>query len=366
MSAMNRYIRKTGNTLIQFGYMFGKSRPQLQRATNSKDIPDNGTPAEAYIAPVYKDRSGIVTIISDDGHFSTGKMIDFLSNKYDIPFTIGGAVINVAWHEAWWKKTITSNSRMELVNHSYNHIRMENGSDIAASTKRLIHELIHSKRYFEKRFGAEQICFVCPENQMCSKGYELLRQSGILAVRQGTRGYNDLSPNQGEEPGEWYNLKTMGIMDQTGREAREMRKKWLKDAVKEKKWLIEMWHNISDDEDGGYQTILREDAEKHLAEIKELSDNGQLWAAKFTEAVKYIVERQHCSVIAVNCNDELHLSLAVRPDGIDTSVFDHPLTVMIRDYGKNIEGLDGPVFKDGSAWYMAELLPGEAKEFSAS
>lgn len=364
---MNRYIRKIGNALIQFGYLFGKNSSQPQRPIKSTDVQrNNGLPVESYIAPVYKDRSGIVTIVSDDGHYLTGKAIDFLSNKYGVPFTVGGAVLNVAWHEAWWKRTINNNNLMEMVNHSYNHIRMENGSAISASKARLTHEIIHAKRYFEKRFGTEQICFVCPENQMCSNGYELFRQSGVLAVRQGTRGYNDLSPDQGENPGEWYNLKTMGIMDQTGPDAREIRRKWLDDAVRENKWLIEMWHNISEEDDGGYQTILKEDAEKHLAEIKELSDNGQLWAAKFTDAVKYIVERQHCKASAVICNNELYLSLAVRSDGIDASVFDHPLTVMIRDPGEKIEGLDGPILMGGSAWYTAELLPGETKVYTVS
>ncbi len=338
----------------------------MQRPTNSIDVQDTGIPAEAYIAPVYKNRSGMVTIISDDGHFLTGKMIDSLSNEYGIPFTVGGAVINVAWHEAWWKKTISKNNRMELVNHSYNHIRMEEGSSISTDPARLTHEIIHSKMYFEKHFGAEQICFVCPENQMCSKGYELLRQSGILAVRQGTRGYNDLSPGQGENPGEWYNLKTMGIMDHSGQDACETRKKWLEDAVSENKWLIEMWHNISEEEDGGYQTILKEDAEKHLSEIKELSENGLLWAAKFTEAVKYIVERQHCEASAVVCKNELRLSLTVSSGTIDPSAFNQPLTVMIKGTGEKIEGLDGPILQDGSVWYMAELLPGESRVFPVS
>lgn len=357
-SIIERAVRKATNAYIQYIYLLGKSnncRPP-ENTDASCLFSAEGILTESFIAPVYKNRNGIVTIVSDDGDYQTGQIINLLSKKYHVPFTIGGTVLNIARHEAWWKHTLKNNSLMEIVNHSYNHVRMDSNSDISSNISRLTHEIIHSQKYFESRFGKKQICFVCPENMMCSEGYELLRHSGVLAVRLGARGYNDLCLFPGEEPGELFNLKMKGIMDSTITESGKM--KWLEDASNENKWLIEMWHNICDHEDGGFQTILTADAEKHLKEIMELSDCGMLWPARMTDALKYILERQYFESVAVICGDKLLLSLSARSEGIDTAIFDHPLTVLVKDSGRNIIGADSYTIIDNSVWYMADVTPG--------
>lgn len=55
--------------------------------------------------------------------------------------------------------------------------------------------------------------YVCPENQMCRLGYQVLKESGYLGVAQGSRGYNDLEilSDTANNPGSWFNLKRMGI-----------------------------------------------------------------------------------------------------------------------------------------------------------
>ena len=360
-SIIERAVRKAVNTYLQYIYLFGKSKNcrHHEETFDSSSFSAKGILAESFIAPVYKNRNGIVTIVSDDGDFQTGRIIDLLSQKYHVPFTIGGTVLNIARHETWWKHTLKNNALMEIVNHSYNHVRMDSNSDIASNISRLTHEIIHSKKYFESRFGNKQICFVCPENMMCSEGYKLLRQSGVLAVRRGERGYNDLCLSPGEEPGELFNLKIKGIMDPTFSESGK--KKWLEDASNEKKWLIEMWHNICDHEDGGFQTILTADAESHLEEIMELADCGMLWPARMTDALKYIFERQCFESVAVVCGDNLLLSLYAKSESIDTAIFDHPLTVFVKNPGRKIIGADSSAIIDNSVWYMVDVTPGTTR-----
>ena len=47
----------------------------------------------------------------------------------------------------------------------------------------------------------------------------------------------------------------------------EVRRKWIDIAANENLWLIEMWHNVMEKQDGFYQTILKDEAEDHLKYI---------------------------------------------------------------------------------------------------
>ena len=317
---------------------------------------------EVSIVPVYGNRDGILTIVSDDGNLETGMLLNELTRKFQLPVTIGGYVTNIGLYLPWWEKTLQGNPLLELVNHSYNHVRMGEGTEISGNRRRLRHEILHAQQFFENRFGEKQICFICPENQMCAAGYELLEEGGIVAVRKGDRGFNDLAPPEGRQPGELYNLKCMGIMDVSGPDSETVRAAWLGTAAEEHRWLIEMWHNVAESDDGGYQTIRKEDAEKHLAAIRQFAEDGRLWCAKLTDAVKYIVERKHVTVNAAA--DKKELRLIADAGTLPPDVFDHPLTICVRlPDGVLLKEKTETITQAGSEWVQTEIVPGEMKVF---
>ena len=118
---------------------------------------------------------------------------------------------------------------------------MENGKEIADDVVKLKHEIVDADKWYENWLGYEQIVFVCPENQMCNEGYKILGDNNFWAVRRGGRGYNTLSPKDGIESGQWFNLMVQGICDDDVDAS--VRKSWIDMAIANQTWLIEMWHN---------------------------------------------------------------------------------------------------------------------------
>ena len=299
------------------------------RTENIKETfnkPDNVIELEASVSEAYGDAKAIVTIISDDGFYATAENLNELFAKRDLKCTVAGAISIVEPELDSWK-SLLQQGNIDLVSHSYNHIRMEDGREIAQDVDALRHEIVDADKWYEETFGNEQIVFVCPENQMCEIGYKILEENGFYAVRRGHRGYNSLSPQEGTEDGCWFNLMVQGIQDE-GVDL-SVRNGWIDTAVSDSGWLIEMWHNVMPEDDGGYQTLLISDAEEHLDYVKKKSDDNDIWVATFDEAVKYIREKQNVNVMAYIDGDELHVYAELTNDEMSYDTFCQPLTVHI-------------------------------------
>lgn len=289
---------------------------------------ESGTALNVQVADVYRDAEAILTIISDDGFYPSGENLNKIVGERGLKCTVAGAISIVEPNLDRWK-TLLEDGTIDIVSHSYNHIRMadEEGNEIAQDTAALSHEIVDADKWYEETFGKEQIVFVCPENQMCKLGYEILEENGFWAVRRGDRGYNPLSPEEGTEPGQWFNLMVQGVRD-NGVDS-SVRNGWVDTAVDDKVWLIEMWHNVMPEDDGLYQTILTPEAEEHLDYVKIKSEENAIWVATFDEAVKYIREKQNAKVTANIDGDKLYVYAELMDDEMSYSTFNQPLTVYI-------------------------------------
>jgi len=290
-------------------------------------IPDNVIQCETHIADVYGGADAIVTLISDDGFYDSGCNFNSLLDERNLRGTVAGAVCYVEPNLDGWID-ILNDGNVELVNHSYNHIKMDEGSFISVNYFSLLREIVSSDTWYEDTFGDEQIVFVCPENRMCRLGYSILENNDFWAVRRGNRGYNSLSPDEGTEPGQWFNLMVQGICDEGVNT--ESRNDWIDQAVNQHLWLIEMWHNVMPEDDGFYQTISILDAAEHLDYIQNEVAIGEIWNATFSEAVKYIREVQNAEVIAFVQDTELHVYVSLGDENMRYDTFNQPLTVFIQ------------------------------------
>lgn len=271
----------------------------------------------AEIASVRYGLDGICTIIADDGVYSTVEEFNKLSKKYKIKLTVAQTIMNITDLERFQK--IEGHNKIEFISHSFNHINM--GED-GISQKTLYHEIVESKEYMEKHFTTHQIAFIPPNNQLSEEAYNICSKN-FYAIRRWIRELNPLSPRNGVEPLNWLNLGCKGIGDvKTTLE----RNKWVDECINSKKWLIEMWHNIDNNKKDGYQTISPDEAEEHIAYI---CDKDNLWSASFTEAIKYILEKQ-TTVLSTRkiAENKWRLSLSKGISEID-SRFDMPLTILI-------------------------------------
>lgn len=284
-----------------------------------------GKALPAEVAPVLYDRDSIVTIISDDGFYEPGICLNELAQKYDIHVTASGYVEALDNNREGWQE-IERGGNIDIISHSYTHTKMSEEANLDSET--LEHEIKDSIEYCNKNFDTPQIAFVPPENTMCEEGYKLLNEAGIYAVRQGSRGLNSLSPEHGTEAGNWYNLLTWGICDV---ETTSERNKWVDNAIEQKAWLIEMWHNVTEPgEEWGYQPISLPLAEEHVSYLSEKDNEGKVWIASFIQATKYIFEKQN-AVVDVTYNGEMiRVKLRCDVKGRNKSEFNFPLTVKIQ------------------------------------
>lgn len=241
----------------------------------------------AEICPVKHDRKAICTIISDDGRKQTVENLSNLAVEFGCKITVAQVVKYIDSLTRW--REFERNGNIEFISHSYTHQRLDNE---ALSEEELEHEIVEAKQFMEANFNTNQIAFVPPNNQLSDEAYTICKDN-FYAIRRWRRLYNFLSPEQGEDWLQWLNLGCKGICDV---DTTEERNHWIDEVLLQKKWLIEMWHDVENERNGHYQCITLEEAREHLNYIKEQSCNKELWVASFTEAVKYIQESQSCNL----------------------------------------------------------------------
>lgn len=318
-------------------------------------VPQGATEVPSDIADTYKDTKAIVTIISDDGVYESCKNLNSIFRERGLKCTVAGAITNIEPYKEDWNELLKDGT-IDLVSHSFNHIRMEDGSEIAEDEMALKHEIIDADKWYEDWLGYEHITFVCPENQMCENGYRILDENDFWAVRRGHRGFNSLSPEDGTEYGQWSNLMVQGICDEGVNLA--VRNGWVDTAIEDNSWLIEMWHNVMHENDGGYQTILMTDAEEHIDFLAEKAQKGDVWVATFTEAVKYIREKQNAHIVAYIEGNELHIISEFTDENMSYSTFTHPLTIFIT-LPEKISITDSACTMLNDTKVMLDIVPGE-------
>ena len=321
-------------------------------------IPEGAIILEAEVAEVYGNADGIVTIVSDDGDYITSINLYRLMRERGLKCTVAGVITTISEHLNVWDKYVEEGV-FDLVSHSYDHVRMDEESEIAKDRYGLIHEIVDADDFLENSFGREQVAFVCPENQMCENGYIILKGKGLWAVRRGNRGYNSLGPDEGTEAGQWYNLSSIGIGDS---DELQVRNSWVDAAADEGLWLIEMWHNVRKEYDGCYQTLLIPDAEEHLDYIAEMQNNNQIWVATLTEATKYIRERQNSRVISYIDNNSLYLKVELVNEEMDYDIFNQPLTVSV-DIPDGYSLKVGSFDENENGRMLIDVIPGREYSF---
>lgn len=224
-------------------------------------------------------KKAILTVISDDADFETGRLLDLLASSLEIKITIAAPVANVAPRLEWWQEA-EARGWLEIVNHSWSHLGMDENTPLEL----IRHEYICAKKFFERNFNTPQFAFVPAFNYIPPAGYDVLEAENIIAARGYVPGINSLRPQSGRAPGYWHNLKTRGIGDVGS--TRE-RNQWLIEAVQKGGWLIEMWHNVHTGNAYGYQPLSMAEAAAHLGFAKSMAE---LWIAPFSEAVAFLRE----------------------------------------------------------------------------
>ena len=383
---------------------------------------ENGTKKMSY-SPIYtyepryvatllsakNGAKGILTMTYDDGLLGTAKWVN---EKNKIYGTNGSCMMVPNFHgtEPNYKGNLNewialfADGTLEPECHSMTHdlvLPSERWGSYEGSKFNNIREnydveLVQSKAYIEESFSGHAVLCFAPSNNTLSTysfksdgngnlvrdengnpivvedgGAQAVANATYFAIRQGQRGFQSLDPTFDAEPGGWYNLYMQSFRSTTDQnEKLRLGKGYVDEAVQKGKWLIIMCHGITSSGDSA--DIKQSYADQFFAYASTYIGTGELWAATFGDATKYVRERQNTTVSARYENGAVLVDMKIdrtTEDGktLDEEIFNYPLTVEVRvpDTWKNVQYTDGgktltaEVYKhDGAAFAMVNLTPG--------
>lgn len=269
--------------------------------------------------------TSIVTLTFDDGLVNT---LNKCSNWFEQYGLRGSSVI---WSDralgadmAKYQKFFDS-GYFDLTSHSKTHANLSTMSGL--TDERRLQELKESRDILRKTFGQEVLTFAPSNNKLDAISQSMVDEY-YWAVRQGSRGYNSISPEEGDKPGQWNNLYMQGNYNPIDRQGKDVAlNDILDEAIKEPTWMIEMHHSIESKEGVGTLPILDSTAASHFKKLGEMQDAGLIWVATMDEATKYIRERQHTQIDDVATETKRTIYLKMDTDYLPAETFNYPLTV---------------------------------------
>ena len=363
----------------------------------------------ASLTPAKDGAKGVLTMTYDFGVLSIAKWVNTQNKKYG---TTGSFMMIPNWGgnkpdfdgnaSAW--AAIFADGTLEPECHSMTHdlvLPSERWASYEGSKYNNIREnydveLVQSKAAIEKAFPGHAVLCFAPSNNTLSTysfksdgngdlvrdangnpivvedgGAQKVANANYFAIRQGERGLQSLDPTFDAKPGGWYNLYTRSfksIEDPNEKLARG--KSWLDEAVRSGKWMIMLVRGVEGLTSTG--DVTSDDLDSFLAYASTYVRSGELWAATFGDATKYVRERQNTTVSARFENGAVLVDMKINrttEDGktLDEEIFNYPLTVEVRvpDAWKNVQYTDcgktltAEVYKhDGAAFAMVNLTPG--------
>ena len=359
----------------------------------------------AEVTPVKDGAKGMLTMTYDDGFYETAVWVNKENRKYGL----NGSCMLVAGKTALandldkWT-ALFNNGTLEPQCHSMTHETMpadwsrhyqEDAKKAHNTQPKYKYELIDSKAKLEEYFpDHDVICFAPGDNTLSTAsfavdangnailsqpvndgGAQKVASDTYYAIRQGKYGIQSLDPTFGIEEGSWYNLKIQWFREWWKNNSTNGIT-WLDDTVEQGGWLIVMCHAIigegANGTDSGSQDISTALADQFFAHAGSYVKSGELWCATFSDATKYLREKQSATAYRRIEDGVLYVGLKLdreTPDGkpLPESVFNYPLTVKVRvpaawntvSYELNGETITASAFADGGQRYVTvNVIPG--------
>ena len=312
-------------------------------------ITANDTPAEVtYGAEIMNVKGGadsIATLTFDDGVHASSSALKPLLEKYGLKATLfvvptriqgesGSGYSNVAQ-----LRELMEGGYIDIQSHSYSHLyiaepghadyKAENNTD-----ENRYREVVQSYIWLSETFPeVDFVGFAVPGGSYDSAIRDLLDVT-FYGVRNGTvpsGSMQTIDPAVGRNAMNWHQLKGVWL----GENKMSAISDYLDTCVENGGWFISGVHNIVGNEIGkGNYEITTDTLETLLAEMAEYQNDGKLWVATFSEAIKYIREYQNSTVKQYENDYGMYVDVTMdetTEDGLALpgDVFDMPLTVKI-------------------------------------
>ena len=330
-------------------------------------------PVNAEIMDAYGGADGIISMTFDDGYYETSLVLNELLAKYDLTastmviayrtdMALSGYVTQSTGRE------IFSAGYLEPQGHAMMHINMKEGQ-IADSQKESTYktEFVDSKELIETMFpGYDILTFAIPYGDMDADAYAYASRY-YYAIRTTNDGVQTLNPGFTNEKGSWskmYSPATGRLKYSIGAYTDEQQLEMIKNDIDKcaNGWYIPITHKVGDEADAEMSYYV---ADKMFEYIAGLRDEGKVWVTTYSEAVKYVRERQNSFVNASMKNGKISVKVVMSDytsDGLtlDADVFNTPLTVKVEvpasyktvNYTVGTQQYTALAFNEGSKNYV--------------
>ncbi len=345
------------------------------------------TDINATITNVYDDRDSIISMTFDDGYYNVALTLQALFEEYDLygslmMISTRSIVDESAYQngklyasEKVWNE-LFDKGRLEPQDHSSEHLRLvgdETSIDVTPAI--LKSEMDDSKARLEGYFPEyDFLSYAIPYGNMTSDAYAHATDV-YYAIRTTMYGVQTLDPDYSTNYGSWYAMRSPSMY----RNGTDFDTQWATikgdiDAVVEQKgWYLPIVHKVGDfDADSGWNSELPLATARVMFQyISDLRDEGKVWVTTYSNAIKYVRERQNSTVSAWENNGEMFVKVVMNdtaPDGkyLDPNVFNHPLTVKVEvpsTYGTvyyttgGVEYSASSYFEDGKNYVKLNIIP---------
>ncbi len=349
---------------------------------------------EAVITPAKGGATGIVSMTYDDGIYDTAVLLNQLFAEYGLEAslmmssTLGGSANTV---ERW--NALFADGRLEPQSHSMTHTNLhgtnsQTGLPITNgwTNDDYVKEIGGSKTFFENTFPVyDSLTFAVPNSnynatELAIVGdYFYAARGGACVLNTSSysgkyQSLNPLIPGVGNTTystvGNWYNpymvrmQPNASVYSETSSAANII--SYVERCIANEGWFISLTHGVSDSGD-----MTEAQAREIFAAMQKYQKAGKLWVAKFSDATKYVRERQNSEASAYSLDGKYYVSVTMgstTADGLPLTadVFDYPLTVKIevpRDwtrvsYTLNGEAVNTKCVANGAANYAyVDVVP---------
>ena len=308
------------------------------------------TDVNAVITDVYDDRDSIISMTFDDGYYNVALTLQALFEEYDLygslmMISTRSIVDESAYQngklyasEKVWNE-LFDKGRLEPQDHSSQHLRLVGDETSVEVTDAILKaEMTDSKARLEGYFPEYDILtYAIPYGNMTSEAYEYATDI-YYAIRTTMSGVQTLDPDYSTSYGSWYKMRSPSMY----RNGTEFEAQWatiksdIDAAVEQKGWYLPIVHKVGDfDADLGWNSELPLATARVMFQyISDLSKAGKTWVTTYSNAVKYVRERQNSNVYAWEENGDMYVKVVMNeyaPDGkaLPLDVFNHPLTVKV-------------------------------------
>ena len=344
-----RFLSGAKETVVTSFKEGGKTYAYAEIVPNSSPVSISNADEElewetinASVALAKGGANAIATMTFDDGLMATARTLNRLCEEFGLKASLMMVTdkIDQAYTAAQWME-IFNKGYLEPQSHSAQHLNVR---DKEYTDAELDVEIGGSLATLNSKFpDYDALTFAIPSSNYTAREYEFVTKyfyaarggRCVLNPAYGNAGnMQPLDPSFGTAINSWYNPSMIRMQANSTPDAITVEgiNQYLIKCVNNNGWFISICHGI---DEGKPADMTEAQMREIFSTMKFYQDQGKLWVATYSEATKYIRERQNSTVSAYQMFDDIYVDLTMSDmteDGLplDEDVFNMPLTVKIQ------------------------------------